>query len=133
MSSSKLSTRDKGVQCVVKCKDQLTQLGSESAVSYAGKQKDTEAGENITYRYLLMNIIPNKDTTLEFCFKMELIPRIRECPTCTKPILLIKDSKVSDQHRWYCREKKGPNKHEHRLSIRSGTFFEKSNMTIEEI
>ena len=32
-SSSKLSTRDKGIQCVVKCKDQSTQLGSESAVS----------------------------------------------------------------------------------------------------
>ena len=46
---------------------------------------------------------------------------------------LIKDSKASDRHRWYCRIKTGPKKHEHKLSFRTGTFFEKSNMTIEEI
>ena len=46
---------------------------------------------------------------------------------------LIKDSKVSDRHRWYCRIKSGNMKHEHKLFIRTGTFFEKSNMTIEEI
>ena len=46
---------------------------------------------------------------------------------------LIKDAKVSDRHRWYCRIKTGPKKHEHKLSLRTDTFFEKSNMTIEEI
>ena len=46
---------------------------------------------------------------------------------------LIKDSKVSNRHRWYCRIKSGDMKHEHKLSLRTGTFFEKSNMTIEEI
>ena len=48
-------------------------------------------------------------------------------------MILIKDSKVSDRHRWYCRIKSGNMKHEHKLSIRTSTFFEKSIMTIEEI
>lgn len=131
--SSKTGTRNIGVQCVAKCKEQFTQLGSESSVSYAGKLKDADEGDKITYRSLLMYVIPNKDAALDFCFNMEIIPRLRKCPTCGNPMSLIKDSKVSDQHRWYCRIKKGPQKHEHRLSIRTGTFFEKSNMTIEEI
>ena len=46
---------------------------------------------------------------------------------------LIKDSEVSDRHRWYCRIKSGDMKHEHKLSIRASTFFEKLIMTIEEI
>ena len=46
---------------------------------------------------------------------------------------LITDSKVSDGKRWYCRVRKGPHSHEHRLTIRTDTFFSKSNMTLEEI
>ena len=110
--SSKTLTRDTGVQCAVKCKGQFTQLDSESAVSYmyAGKMKDMDEGEKITYHFLLMNMISNKDIALDFCFKMELIPRLRKCPACGNPMSLIKDSKVSDQHRWYCRVKKRPTK-----------------------
>ena len=38
-----------------------------------------------------------------------------------------------DGHRWYCRERKAERRHEHRLSLRTGTFFAKSKMTLEEI
>ena len=64
---------------------------------------------------------------------MKLIPDSRKCPTCGKAMSLINDSHLSDGRRWYCRERKGKNKHEHKLSIRTGTFFEKSNLRIEEI
>ena len=64
---------------------------------------------------------------------MGLLPDKRECLTCGGNMSLINDSKVSDGHRWYCRVRTGPNKHEHRRSMRTGTFFEKSNMTLEEI
>ena len=123
-----LLKKNVGVQCAVSVKDQCTQLGTENSISYG---KDTD--QKITYRHLLTSIIFNKDSAVEFCFEMGLLPRTRPCPTCGNNMSLIKDSKVSDRHRWYCRIKTGPKKHEHKLSLRTGTFFEKSNMTIEEI
>ena len=52
--------------------------------------------------------------------------------TCGSAMNLFHDGKVSDQGRWYCRQR-GQNKDEHRISIRTGTFFSKFNLTLEEI
>ena len=66
--SSKTLTRDTGVQCAVKCKGQFTQLDSESAVSYAGKMKDMDEGEKITYHFLLMNMISKQRHSIGLLF-----------------------------------------------------------------
>lgn len=63
---------------------------------------------------------------------MGLLPKEKQCPTCGKQMSLIQDSKVSDGHRWYCWKVSGADRHEHCLSIRNGTFFSKSNLTLEE-
>ena len=136
MSSSKCESnnvstkRSFGVQCLPDSKDKSTQIGFEKAVSYSKKFEAKK--ELINYRILLTEIIPNKQQTLEFCFKTGLLPDKKECPTCGKQMTLLNDAKVSDGHRWYCRERKGENRHEHRLSLRTGTFLAKSNMTLEE-
>ena len=129
VSETKPQTISVGIQCVPEMKEKSTQNGSEKSVSYAGK---FEKDNLINYRILLTEIIPNKNQTLEFCFKTGLLPDKRLCPTCGGNMSMINDSKVSDGRRWYCRIRTGQNKHEHRLSLRTGTFFEKSNMTIEE-
>ena len=123
-----LKKKNVRVQCAVSLKDQCTQLGMENSTSY---RKDTD--QKITYRHLLTSIIFNKDSAVEFCFEMGLLSRTQPCQTCGNNMSLIKDSKAADRHRWYCRKKTGPKKHEHKLSFRTGTFFEKSNMTIKEI
>ena len=46
---------------------------------------------------------------------------------------LINRNAVSDGKCWFCRKRLPPGRHERRVSIRSGTFFAKSNMTLEEI
>lgn len=119
-----------GIQCVPEMREKGTQDGTEKSVSYA---KKFERKDNLrNYRILLTEIIPNKNQTLEFCFKTGLLPDKRECPTCGGSMSMINDSKVSDGHRWYCRVRTGQTKHEHRLGLRTGTFFDKSNMTLEE-
>lgn len=102
-----------------------TQCGP-SARSY-GKRS-----EHVTFRSLLLDFIFTKEAALDFCFRHKLLPSERLCPTCGNKMCLISDSKVSDGKRWYCRVRKGPLKHEHRLSLRTGTFFSQSNMTLEE-
>ena len=57
------------VQCAVSLKDQCTQLGMDNSISYG---KDTD--QKITYRHLLTSIIFNKDSAVEFCFEMGLLP-----------------------------------------------------------
>lgn len=119
-----------GIQCVPEMREKSTQDGTEKSVSYA---KKFESKDNlINYRILITDIIPNKNQTLKFCFKTGLLPDRRECPTCGGSMSMINDSKVSDGHRWYCRVRTGQFKHERRLSLRTGTFFDKSNMTLEE-
>ena len=92
-----------------------------------------KTSEHITFRSLLLDVIYTKDATLDFCFRHKLLTSERLCPTCGKKMTLITDSKVSDGKRWYCRVRKGPHSHEHRLTMRTDTFFSKSNMTLEEI
>lgn len=128
---STVGLKEKGVQTVVrKVVDKEVQVGTEMSVNYASKLL---GGQKTTYRDLLTKIVPNKTLTLQFCFETGLLPRERNCPTCGKQMTLIQDKKVSDGHRWYCRKVSGANKHEHRLSIRTGTFFSNSNLTLEEI
>ena len=64
---------------------------------------------------MLTNIIVNKDSAMEYCLATGLLPRTRSCPTCEKDMALIKDSKVSDRHRWYCRIKSSNLKSEQSL------------------
>ena len=132
-SGSKSKQKDASVQCCSKMKEMSTQCGFENSVSYASKLESADGDKHINFKTLLMELIPNKESTINFCFKMGIIPDSKQCPTCGNSMSLIYDSKVSDQRRWYCRQRQGPNKHEHRLSIRNGTFFSKSNLTLEEI
>ena len=103
-----------------------TQCGP-SARSYG------KTSESVTFRSLLLDVIWTKDAALDFCFRHKLLPSERLCPTCGSRMTLISDNKVSDGKRWYCRSRKASQKHEHRLSIRTDTFFSQSNMTLEEI
>lgn len=123
-------TCDTGIQCVQESRECGTQAGGISQSCSYGKDNEMTRW---TYRRLLTEAIPNKEATLQFCFDIGLIPAQRSCPTCGANMTLMKDSKVSDGHRWYCRSRKSAKKHEHKLSLRTGTFFEKSNMTLEEI
>ena len=74
-----------------------------------------------------------------------LVPSYVFAITRSKLMLMIKSSfdlvviahahhwDTFDGHRWYCKERKAERRHVHRLSLRTGTFFAKSKMTIEEI
>ena len=104
VSETKPQSISVGIQCVLEMKEKSTQNGSEKSISYAGK---FEKNNLIKYQILLTEIIPNKNQTLEFCFKTGSLPDKRLCPTCGGNMSMINDSKVSDGHRWYCRIRTG--------------------------
>lgn len=104
--------------------DKSAQCGTEKSVNYAKKLKVTAA--QITYRSLILDIIPNKRATLDFCFTNELVPSCRSCPTCGNHMTLISHVKVSDSHRWYCSVRKGAHKYEHRTRTQA-LFWKRVN------
>ncbi|KFM76320.1 hypothetical protein X975_13764, partial [Stegodyphus mimosarum] len=54
------------------------------------------------------------------------------CPVCMKDMRLIDRKDRSDGYEWICREK-GVNAHHCKRSVRKGTWFEESNMSMIEI
>ena len=46
---------------------------------------------------------------------------------------MVKCNDRSDGHKWECRRQEGGKRHKVELSIRSGSQFEKSNMSLEEV
>ena len=46
---------------------------------------------------------------------------------------LVECQDRSDGHKWECRRQEAGKTHKTEVSIRQGSWFEKSNMTIEEI
>ena len=52
---------------------------------------------------------------------------------CDKPMKLVECEDRSDGYKWECQRQKAGKRHKTEVSIRQGSWFEKSNMTIEEI
>ena len=84
----------------------------------------------LLYRTLLKEVIPDKERALQFCHENKLLPTEMQCPECLAPMKLTKcDTFSSDGYKWRCRR----SDHIKDVSIRRGSWFSNSNMTIEEI
>ncbi|GIY26932.1 DDE_Tnp_IS1595 domain-containing protein [Caerostris extrusa] len=97
------------------------------------KQKVTIASKENKKKYLgmkafqLHNIL--KENFIKFCQDLKLIATSAMC-YCGEPMAFVPRMESSDGYQWYCRQKK---LHNSRFSIRAGTWFEKSHISIKEI
>ncbi|CAB4012579.1 Hypothetical predicted protein, partial [Paramuricea clavata] len=57
----------------------------------------------------------------------------RLCCHCDLPMKLVKCEDRSDKYKWECRKSVNGKRNKVEISIRKGSWFEKSNMTLEEV
>jgi len=106
--------------------DKRTQI----AKSFGSYQRRDEASSHTTFRKLLFEIIPNKETALKWAFDNKILASTRKCTICFSPMSLKEaPTYSSDDLKWRCRK----NGHAKDISTRKDSWFENSNLTIEEI
>ncbi|XP_055948314.1 uncharacterized protein LOC129981488 [Argiope bruennichi] len=87
--------------------------------------------ENVNLRYLY-GLDKGKET-FEFCMKAGLIANKYECCKCGKDMKLVERHDISDGFEWRCKSKVKGQMHDVKRSVRKGSFFELSRMTLNEI
>lgn len=136
--------RNVGVQIgggLLRLKDTGSQCG-ESRGSYQRNQgSSTEINSNIwkdqnayvTYDDLLRDVLVSKEVTINWLMEQKLIASKQECERCGNDMVLVKCEDRSDGFRWECRKQVSGRRHKFTVSIRKGSWFEESNLTIEEV
>jgi hypothetical protein len=99
-----------------------TQCGGEKHDSYNREEKL----KHWTYDRL-------RDEIIQWCLDEGLIAKSRLCCHCDQPIKLVKCEDRSDKYKWECRKSVNGKRHKVEISIRKGSWFDKSNMTLEEV
>ncbi|GBN20309.1 hypothetical protein AVEN_181794-1 [Araneus ventricosus] len=92
---------------------------------------ELEAGlYDLSFLYGLKNE-PKRDV-INFCMKMDLIAKEYICPACDEKMELIECVTPEDGFIWCCR-KYGLNAHHIKRSVRKGSWFECSNLSMPEV
>ncbi|CAH3153938.1 unnamed protein product, partial [Porites evermanni] len=107
---------------------QSTQCGSTQA-SYQRNEKQ----ENFTsYENLLRDYLWDREFTLSWLREEGLIASSRNCTMCGSEMNWVRRGDRSHGYIWECRRQINGKRHRCERSIREGSWFENSNMTIEE-
>ena len=109
--------KDVGIQC------------SESRGSY-GRNEESKI---LTYDQLREKYLWSKDHTLYWLKEEGLIASRRVCDVCQSSMNWVECDDRSDGFVWQCRKQIGKKRHRVERSIREGSWFEKSNFSIEEV
>ncbi|XP_028412951.1 uncharacterized protein LOC114535832 [Dendronephthya gigantea] len=107
-----------------------TQCG-ESDGSYKRKKKDSNG--RWTYDRLKDEVLVSKRRVIDWLMERKLIAKIRLCPLCDGEMKLVDCSDRSDGCKCECRRQSEGKRHKVELAIRKGSWFEGSNLTLEEI
>ncbi|GBM95020.1 hypothetical protein AVEN_29382-1 [Araneus ventricosus] len=85
---------------------------------------------DLSFLYGLKNG-PKRDV-IDFCMKMDLIAKEYVCPSCNEKMELSECSTLEDGFIWCCR-KYGQNAHHIKRSVRKGSWFECSHLSMPEV
>lgn len=90
------------------------------------------ATQQLTYDELNEKLLVNKESLLEWLKELGLLPKQVFCPKCKE---IMRWTQCDDRSDGFKYEGRGKTVKQHRVevSIRQGTWFEKSNMTLKEI
>lgn len=113
-----IDRKEIGVQC------------SHSTGSYGRRENETG---HLTYDELLRNHLWTKDYAIEWLKEEKLLATNRICDICHSDMMLRDCSDRSDGYVWECRRQIGRKRHRTEKSIREGSWFEQSNLSIEEV
>ena len=107
-----------------------TQCGEENGSYQRTKSK---ANGPWTYDRLKDDVLVNKSRVICWLIERKLICSSRLCPQCDSQMRLVECSDRSDGCKWECRRQVNGKRHKVECSIRKGSWFEGSNLTLEEI
>ena len=86
-----------------------------------------------TYDELKDRVVCNRETSIEWLMNEGMIVSKRPCPVCGENMELVECTDRSDGYKWECRKRANNKRHKSTVSIRKGSWFEQSNLTLEEI
>ena len=111
----------------VQTKDQGTQCGMSKGSYGRGK-------EHKKWRYAdLVARLNDKDMLIEWLMEEGLLTKSQKCPVCESDMELVKCNDRSDGVKWECRRRIDGKRHKAEWSVRRGSWFAESRMTVEEI
>lgn len=87
----------------------------------------------VTYDDLLQDVLVSKVLTIKWLMEEKLIASKQRCRRCGEDMLLVKYTDQSDGFKWECRKQVKGRRHKLTISIHKGSWFEESNLTIEEV
>ena len=135
---------DKGIQVAVGLKrprlcSQATQTPSTEA-----KESGTQCGygrgsygrkkDSMQWTYDdLMHLMMDKEVLIQWLMAEGLLGKSQLCPHCNNEMNLVTCNDRSDGLKWECRIQTSGKRHKTETSIRRGSWFAQSNMTLEEI
>ena len=110
-------------------KDQATQCGMAKG-SYA--RDESKPDRKWRYDDLICRL-HDKDRLIQWLMEDGLLGKSRVCSVCGDDMKLLNCDDRSDGFKWECRRRTNSKRHKVELSIRAGSWFEQSKMTLEEI
>ena len=81
----------------------------------------------------LMLKLQDKENIINWLMTERLLAKNLMCSVCEDQMKLVRCNDRSDEFKWECRRQINNKRHKVENSIRSGSWFAKSNMTLEEI
>ena len=115
---------------VVSKKEQGSQCSTHKRGSY---NRDLKTEKHLTSDELVNNYLVNKDCLIEWLKEQNLTASSKTCPNCGGPMTWTKTRDRSYGYKWQCRQQNVAKRHKVELSIRENSWFEQSNLTLEEI
>ena len=107
--------------------------GTQYTSGTGSYQRKTNAALHWTYDELKDTVICNRETLIRWLMDEGVIASRRACPVCSENMELVECTDRSDSYKWECRKRANNKRHKSTVSIRKGSWFEQSNLTLEEI
>ena len=137
---------DKGIQVAIGSRRKKTSAGSQTTTLQTSKEeRATQCGMSLTgsygrnrehnkWRYDdLVARMQDKEMLVHWLMDKELMAKERSCPMCAGEMSLTRCEDRSDGLKWECRKQVNGKRHKTEVSIRKGSWFDNSKMTLEEI
>ena len=136
---------EKGTQVAIGLKrNHLTSTRTQMPAEAPKKDQETQCGlakgsygqerEHSKWRYDdLIARLHNKEVLIQWLMVEGLLAKARLCSVCGEDMKLVKCDDRSDGLRWECRRQVNNKRHKVEISLRKGSWFEHSNMMMEEI
>ena len=134
---------DKGIQVAVGLKRPRLCSQATQTPSTETKHSETQCGfgrgsygrkkDSRQWTYDdLFHLMLDKQVLIEWLISEGLIRRSQLCPQCNNEMKIVTCNDQSDGLKWECRVQSSAKRHRTELSIRTGSWFAQSNMTLEE-